>query len=764
MKKDINDTFLGVSFNSSVFAVPEQNTLSFCNDVDTSFVDDLGIDLVKVTKIGTIIIIAIIILMILGNCAFEWYKWRSLQQHLQYTREAWNNDPTIIHSGPNQANPTMVMTNHNLLTLAGTTAHPLLTRIANTLAALLHLSTSQHIHLQWFFHYVFHPPALACFLIGSMGLASVQLQLLAIGPLAAKYSAQTATSVADFSNTIATSVNDSMYNQSATYANSVNTHVDLIQNTINDGVFGWVNQTTTTLNSTLVGFYAEVQDLVTTVFGGTILENPMQEFVKCIIGTKVDALENALTFMHDNLHVNIARMNESVLVLSPANINEATQPIAEAAVGSGSDGDGGIVGRIVRAYVASLKKEEIMFLIFIGLWGFVVVIALLIILWHSYGKGWVESYKKRKWHQEQREGFDQFAGRAATQDISFANSGNERGQVELPSFTPMPSAKSGFLDVLSSPRRRIGSPTSSPRQDSSKVSPQHPLRSLKPDFEKSWDSFIDASAKDVPVKQKSGKVLGFGKKGWGDDEKRPNVTHFQQPAGKGWLQRTVGTLWKKEDAPLVTPYPRGGSPRRVPNLSISTDHANATLRRDGLPTIETTSPSENNNGLASTWSVSPPVPRPQPWNSPVVAPVTKESVSFVGPLRPPRPRINLDDPVNLMRDMDVVHKPTIMMPPNPTPLALPLHHGYQRPIPSGMPRSVSVSPAPIPSQQYLAPPMHPTRRPPGLKINPNPQENPFDSPFDQSPIVPVTNPFASPTSANPRASVRQMNPFEPVAY
>jgi hypothetical protein len=42
---------------------------------------------------------------------------------------------------------------------------------------------------------------------------------------------------------------------------------------------------------------------------------------------------------------------------------------------------------------------------FIGIWGVVVVMALLVIFWHSYLKAWVEQRKRRRWQREQREGF-----------------------------------------------------------------------------------------------------------------------------------------------------------------------------------------------------------------------------------------------------------------------------------------------------------------------------------------------------------------------
>ncbi|KAF9010588.1 hypothetical protein BDQ17DRAFT_931270 [Cyathus striatus] len=408
VKKDINDTFSAFSFNSSVLPVPEQNRLSFCNDMDTSVVDDLGRDLIKTAKIGVIILILLALLLIGLNCLFTWYKWRCMKSHLEYTRQAWMTDPTMVHSIKSSGSvPHMTLSDHNLLTLQANSDHPLITRILNQFSARFYLSPSQHANIQWFFNYIFHAPALACLLIGIVGLLCVEIQLAAMHPLIAKYQDRAASATADFSNTIATSINQSMYNQSASYANDVNGRVDAIQSSINDGLFGWVNGTTTSLNTTINNFYNDIENAVTTVFGGTILESPANEFIKCFIGSKVDAIESALTFLHDNLKVDIPRVNDTVLVLSPATVNEATQPIAAAAIGGGEgNNDGGLIMRLVNSYADSLRKERITFIIFICLWGIVVLMGIAVLFWHSYGKTLVEKHKRKKWETEQRSGID----------------------------------------------------------------------------------------------------------------------------------------------------------------------------------------------------------------------------------------------------------------------------------------------------------------------------------------------------------------------
>lgn len=305
IKKDINDTFATIQFNESVLELPAQRTMSFCSSMDTSVVDDLGRDLVKITRIGAALLVVAALLLIAGNCFVQWWSWRSLQNHLEYTREAWRSDPTIVHSNPLQPNaaPMFEMSNHNLMMLYNTAEHPLLSRIADNITRVLRLTPSQHINMRFFASYVFYAPALACLLIGAFGLLSIELQLVAIAPLQKHYSAKVASSVNDFSSQIAGNINGAMGEQSAAYAAQVNTHLTDIQTTINNGVFGWVNTTTTTLNNTLVAFYSDLQQAVNSTLGGTVLDSPAQEFLRCMIGTKIQSLENALTFLHDNLQV-----------------------------------------------------------------------------------------------------------------------------------------------------------------------------------------------------------------------------------------------------------------------------------------------------------------------------------------------------------------------------------------------------------------------------------------------------------------------------
>jgi hypothetical protein len=683
LKKDINDTFATISFNSSVLPVPEQNTVLFCNQMDMSIVDDLGKDFIKIAKIGTLILILLVLLLIGLNCLLEWYKWRCLKAHMEYTRQAWVTDPTLVHAKSTPSGPQVTLSDHNMLMLSANSSHPLITRITNNMSRRLHLSSSQHTRLQWFFNYIFHPPALACFLIGVIGLLSVEIQLFAIGSLASKYEARSASTVADFSNTIATSINASMYNQSATYANQVNGQMDVIQATINGGVFGWVNITTVTLNNTVNEFYNDIQNAVTTVFNNTILEAPAQDFIRCLIGSKVVAIEQALTFLHDNLKIDVPRVNDSVLVLSPTSVNEATRPIAAAAIGDGQgNGSTGLIPRLVHSYTTSLEKERLMFLIFIALWVFVVFMGLCFIFWHSYGKEWVELYKRRKFRKEQRAGVNGLV-------VPFRHDmPNEkpraRGFEDLPSFTPLPSPKASPFIPFSF--GRSASPSLNSRSDHADASRSGSTDSLeqKEKEKKSWTFFGAQKTSEKSTKRKPTKLKAIGRKAMGReqlvddrevmaDEEPPLSPDYDVSDGNqrntAWFGRMANMLSVKR--PESDTRPSYGFPRD----SLQTQHR-PQLRIVVNPPSSTKSELSiyNNNGSrapapASRWSASPQEPSTA-WKS-LIHPAKKAPPPPPPISHPMRPR-----PRHPPSEVNSTFRGPLLPPIQPTPFAPPLHHGF----------------------------------------------------------------------------------------
>ncbi|QRW00590.1 plasma membrane fusion protein PRM1 [Ceratobasidium sp. AG-Ba] len=573
IKKEINETFASPSmrFNTSVLAVPARSNITFCHELDTSIVDDLGRDLRKIGQIGIVLLLVSLVLLILGAMALEWYKWRVLQSQLERTREAWTTDSAVQYSQPTAHGdvPMMAMTNDNMMMLHVTQQHPLMFAMANKLAIMMKLSATSYTHLRFFLAYIFHPAALACLLIGLFGLISVEVQLAAIGPIQKHYSTQVSNSVGDFTNSIALSINGAMQNDSASYAAQVNAQTMAMQTTINDGLFGWVNGTTVTLNNTLVAFYSDVQNTVDAVFGGTILETPAQEFVRCLIGTKVQGLENALTFIHDHLKVNMPVVSNDVLLLSNSSVNEITQPISLAAVGDGEgseDGSGGgIVGKVIARYVASLKKERVMFLIFLGIWGFVVLIGLCIVLWHTFGSRWLHNRRQRAW--EQGQSFGPFSRRPSEQS-HYAFPGVPGGQ-------PL-----GVVHGRALWEEQQGG-------------------------KKGVRKFFGGSTEGQEVK-------------WEEGQNVHAVVHVQGGKSGGWVGRLKDAMARrKAEKQSLEP---------VPFTNFADARGERTKSR-GLTAI--TMPEQEIE--TSTWSASPTAAPPKPWNPLVFAPRSNKSPEPVPP-------------------------------------------------------------------------------------------------------------------------------------
>ncbi|CAE6424032.1 unnamed protein product [Rhizoctonia solani] len=574
IKKEINETFASpaMRFNTSVLAVPARSNIQFCDGLDTSIVDDLGRDLRKIGRIGIVLLLLALVLLILGAMAVEWYKWRVLQGELERTREAWSTDSNVQHPqlGGYQGVPMMVMSDDNLMLLHATQQHPLLSALANRLANALKLSATSYTHLRFFFAYVFHPAALACLLIGLFGLISVQIQLAAIGPIQEHYSNQVSNSVSDFTNSIALSINGAMQEDSAAYAAQVNAQTSAMQSAINDNLFGWVNGTTVTLNNTLVAFYDDIQSTVELVFGGTILETPAREFIRCLIGTKVQGIENALTFIHDNFKVNMPTVSSDVLLLSNSSVSEITQPISLAAVGDGTqseDGSGsGIVGKLIARYIASLKKERIMFLIFLGLWVVVVIIALCIIIWHTIGARWLHERRQRAW--ENGQSFGPFSRRPSEQSrYAFPNVPGGTSFGTLHARPLEGETEKGFQGGL---KRLFSSP------------PQQPQPAPSPK--------------------------------WQDGQNVRTMVHIQ--GGDSWVGRLKSALARrKDDNSMVDPYAVPPQEAPAPTRSGKVNPEALTDRQERV--------------LSSTWSVSPAAPPSRPWLGfkPKKSPTPSEVVS-----------------------------------------------------------------------------------------------------------------------------------------
>lgn len=109
----------------------------------------------------------------------------------------------------------------------------------------------------------------------------------------------------------------------------------------------------------------------------------------CILGSKIDNLVTALTWIKDNAKVTLPTFNPDVLMLSGATMDSVADPIAKAAAGSGSEGtddDPGVIGKLFDRYEDELRKQRNIAAIFFGLYGIVMLVGLAVFVWHTWLK------------------------------------------------------------------------------------------------------------------------------------------------------------------------------------------------------------------------------------------------------------------------------------------------------------------------------------------------------------------------------------------
>ena len=130
-------------------------------------------------------------------------------------------------------------------------------------------------------------------------------------------------------------------------------------------------------------------------FGGTILYDPINTFIYCIIGSKITNLEQGLTWISEHAQITLPTMSADIILLSNSSMNEIVSPITAAAVGSGSgtnSSDDGVVGSLIDHFERAIRAERNVYAILLGGWLAFALIGLIVVLWHSGGRdrylGW----------------------------------------------------------------------------------------------------------------------------------------------------------------------------------------------------------------------------------------------------------------------------------------------------------------------------------------------------------------------------------------
>lgn len=297
LKRQVSDN-LNETFSADDMYVPGMAELDF--SLGTENINNLYIDLIKIAKTATHVIIGLIALSILILILYEYYielrDWRrviSASQHLNFANESF-----IKNSDKKKYNIEVIRCMQDRKSnMIGDIITNKIFRLKNPIIIN---------NIRWMISYCASPILLSFFLLGLLGIISVICQYIIL----------TLITKVDFngiSSEIFENTKDDIYiafnNSLNEWTNETNIYLQDYENDVNDNLFGWVDTAAMTINNTVTEFDKEMNDALDSIFGNTPLYTPIEQIVGCVIESKLKKIEKAMTWLEDNAKLVMPQMN-----------------------------------------------------------------------------------------------------------------------------------------------------------------------------------------------------------------------------------------------------------------------------------------------------------------------------------------------------------------------------------------------------------------------------------------------------------------------
>lgn len=351
IKKLINESTSGYTFDKSVFPVAQKEALTFCSDNNgiNDFFNGLSktADVARKAFIGTVVALAVIACVPMAYREIR--KWRITQQRaLLIQKQAF--DPMDV----------MYLAARPYTSTAGI-------KVASKMK-----TTKKQVLTRWFVAYITTIPALFVLLLAFAGFFSCLCQYILVRTIEKEVPALTS-QVGDFSQNVVLALT----NASEQWAVGANGVITSTNTKINTEVFGWVTTSTTAVNNTLNVFVDMVDALLNETFGGTILYTPIQETLNCLLLLKIQGIEKGLTWVHDNAHVAFPPFDKDVFSLGAA-ASLSGEPDSESFLSSpgssATDDISAAVQHVVDFMYKTIREEAIIATVLFAVYMLIVII------------------------------------------------------------------------------------------------------------------------------------------------------------------------------------------------------------------------------------------------------------------------------------------------------------------------------------------------------------------------------------------------------
>lgn len=278
LKKLMNASAGNYTLNRSLFSVPAREQLSFCssNPHLNSFFDKMLEIALVAQKVAIAVLLILATLACLPMAFRETRRWRMMKQRSHLITRSGRDPVDVVYIA---SRPYTSSAGLNMARRFGSTRRQSLVR--------------------WAVAYATTVPALLVLSLGVAGLFACLCQFVIVKVVEREVPAL-AHEVGQFADQVVYALN----NASEKWANDTNGVILNVANKINHDMLGWVNISTTAINSTLNVFSDEMTGALGTAFNGTILAEPILGVFNCLIGLKIIGIEKGLTWVSDHAHVN----------------------------------------------------------------------------------------------------------------------------------------------------------------------------------------------------------------------------------------------------------------------------------------------------------------------------------------------------------------------------------------------------------------------------------------------------------------------------
>ena len=332
------------TFDSDTLPVPQKEQLNFCSEGNSinSFFDKLIKLVYTAKKVALAVLIILAILAIVPMAWLEIRRYRRMQERA-----------ALFGQGHEPMDVVYLASR----TTSGTVGLWLGHRFG---------STRRQAIVRWAWAYATSMPMLFLIALGIAGLISCFCQYLLLKKIEDK-TPELTDEVANFAEKVVVKLN----NASMSWSSGVNGAVGKLDKEVNDDILGWVQKGTSAVNDTINVFVEKTNKVLDDALGDTILRDPVQEVLKCLVGLKIAGIQSGLTWVHDHAHVGFPGVaNDTLSLGAMAKVSESgsSQELLADPNGKAKDEVTEAVMRVINVLKDGIRTEALISTTLIVIW------------------------------------------------------------------------------------------------------------------------------------------------------------------------------------------------------------------------------------------------------------------------------------------------------------------------------------------------------------------------------------------------------------